>query len=63
MINMNVTNKDVHINSLRIMGVGGSSVVLIGDTEVVTCSSIFDTPPESLIIGPIRPLAAESGGR
>lgn len=63
MINLNVINKDVNINNLRIFGVGGSSVVLIGDTEVIACSSIFDTPPESLIIGPLQPLAAESGGR
>jgi spore germination protein PD len=32
---------------------------LIGDIQVITCSSIFDTPPESLIIGPLVPLPTE----
>jgi spore germination protein PD len=32
-------------------------VLLIGDTQVMTLVSIFDTPPESLIIGPLVPLA------
>lgn len=63
MIQLNVVNKGLQVGSIRITGVGGSSVVLIGDTEVIASSSIFDTPPESLIIGPLVPFAPEVGGR
>lgn len=63
MIQLNVVNKGLHVGSIRILGVGSSSVVLIGDTEVIAASSVFDTPPESLIIGPLVPFAPEAGGR
>lgn len=52
----NVTNKQIEIGNIRVMGVSSSAVFLIGDTQVISCSSIFDTPAESLIIGPIAPL-------
>jgi spore germination protein PD len=55
---MEVINKGLHIGDIRIVGVAGSSVVLIGDTEIVTLSSISDTPPEAVIVGPIVPLAS-----
>ncbi|MEF3307630.1 spore gernimation protein GerPD [Paenibacillus sp. GYB004] len=54
-----VENKELTVGSIQITGVASSSVLLIGDTKVVTLSSIFDTPPESLIIGPIVPLTLE----
>jgi spore germination protein PD len=63
MIQLNVVNKGLQVGNIRILGVGSASVVLIGDTEVIASSSIFDTPPESLIIGPLVPFAPESGGR
>lgn len=62
MIQLNVVNKGLQVGCISITGVGSASVVLIGDTEVVTASSIFDTPPESLIIGPLVPFAPEGGG-
>ncbi|WP_438447789.1 spore gernimation protein GerPD [Gorillibacterium sp. sgz5001074] len=63
MIQLNVVNKELQVGAIRIMGVGSASVVLIGDTEAIATSSIFDTPPESLIIGPLVPFAPEAGGR
>jgi spore germination protein PD len=57
-MNYTVINKEISVGNIRIIGVTSSSVFLIGDTEVINCSSIFDTPPESLIIGPLVPLAA-----
>lgn len=62
MIQWNVVNKGLQVGSITITGVGSSSVVLIGDTEVISASSVFDTPPESLIIGPLVPFAPEGGG-
>jgi spore germination protein PD len=60
-VNFFVENKEVAVGAIRIIGVAASSVFLIGDTEVITCSSMFDTPPESLIIGRIAPLPAPQG--
>ncbi|MFC3768528.1 spore gernimation protein GerPD [Paenibacillus sp. GCM10012303] len=54
-----VENKELTVGSIQITGVASSSVLLIGDTKVITLSSIFDTPPESLIVGPIVPLTLE----
>jgi len=52
-----VVNKHVQVGELRMTGASGSSVVLIGDTDSIVNSSIFDTPPESVTIGPLVPLA------
>lgn len=59
MMNFHVENKQLSVGVIRIIGVASSSVVLIGDTKEIVLSSIFDTPPESLIIGPLVPLSAE----
>lgn len=56
---MNVVNKEIRIGNIQVTGVSSSSVFLVGDTEIITLASIFDTPPESLIIGPLVPLAPE----
>jgi len=58
-MNFSVENKELTVGSIQITGVASSSVLLIGDTQVITLSSIFDTPPESLIVGPIVPLTLE----
>ncbi len=60
-IRMNVVNECLQVGWIRIMGVGSSSVVLIGDTETIISASAFDTPPESLIIGPLIPFAPTGG--
>jgi spore germination protein PD len=59
-VQLKVYNYNLAVDTIRILGVGGSSVVLIGDTAAIHASSIFDTPPESLIIGPLVPFAPES---
>ncbi|OPH59357.1 spore gernimation protein GerPD [Paenibacillus ferrarius] len=59
MFNLNVENKQLFVGDVRIIGVSSSSIFLIGDTEVVSLSSMFDTPPESVIISPFIPTAAE----
>ncbi|TCP31593.1 spore germination protein PD [Scopulibacillus darangshiensis] len=50
-MNFNVVNKELCVQNIRIIGVASASVVLIGDAETIGSSSIFDTPPESLIVG------------
>jgi spore germination protein PD len=56
-MNFTVVNRDIQVGSIRIIGVASSSVFLIGDTNTITLSSVFDTPSESLIVGPLVPLA------
>ncbi|QHE51385.1 spore gernimation protein GerPD [Pontibacillus sp. HMF3514] len=52
-----VHNCGLNVGNIQIAGVSSSSVFLIGDNEHISLSSIFDTPPESLIVGPFVPLA------
>ncbi|MEK0314295.1 spore gernimation protein GerPD [Cohnella sp. 56] len=58
---MNVYNNPVQIGSIRILGVSSSSSLLIGDTQSMTLYSYFDTPPESVIVGPLAPLPELAG--
>lgn len=52
-----VYNRDICVDTIRIIGVASSSLVMIGDTQTIQLASTFDTPAESLIIGPFVPLA------
>jgi spore germination protein PD len=58
-MNFTVINRDLSVGNIKIIGVSSSSVFLIGDTDSICLSSVFDTPAESLIIGPFVPLAPE----
>lgn len=55
---MTVVNKEVSVGNIRIVAIASSSVFLIGDSKVINCASAFDTPPESLISGPLVPLSS-----
>ncbi|MFC4617754.1 spore gernimation protein GerPD [Camelliibacillus cellulosilyticus] len=58
-MNLTVINKNLKVDRVRIIGVAAGSVFIIGDAGCIGSSSIFDTPPESIIIGtqyvPIAP--------
>ncbi|MBL4952354.1 spore gernimation protein GerPD [Neobacillus sp. OS1-32] len=54
-----VYNRNLCVDNINITGVASSSMVFVGDTDTIQLASIFDTPPESLIIGPFVPLAPE----
>jgi spore germination protein PD len=54
-----VENKQLFVGDVRIIGVASSSLFIIGDTETISLSSMFDTPPESVIIAPFIPMPAE----
>ncbi|WP_209124639.1 spore gernimation protein GerPD [Alkalihalobacillus sp. BA299] len=58
-MNFNVVNRDLSVGTIRIIGVSSSSVLLVGDTDSLCLSSYFDTPAESLIVGPFVPLAPQ----
>lgn len=56
-MNFTVVNHNISVGKIDVGGVSSASVFLVGDTNEICLSSIFDTPPESLIIGPFVPLA------
>ncbi|WP_453990535.1 spore gernimation protein GerPD [Bacillus nitroreducens] len=58
-MNFTVVNKEIHVGHIDIVGVSTSSVFIIGDAKTISLASAFDTPPESLIIGPYVPLAPQ----
>lgn len=58
-MNLQVENKQIIVGDVRIIAVASSSVFLIGDTSCITLSSVFDTPPEAVTVGPLVPLAPE----
>ncbi|WP_240633047.1 hypothetical protein [Paenibacillus montanisoli] len=58
---LNVVNHVLAVGSIQITGVASASVLQIGDTEEITLISMFDTPPESVIVGPLAPLQEPEG--
>jgi len=58
-VNFQVYNRELSVGDIRLIGVSSSSILMVGDAQTIQLSSIFDTPPESLIIGPFVPLTPE----
>ncbi len=56
-MNLSVENKEFYVEKIQILGISASSLCLIGDTQFVRLSSSFDTPPESVVYGPLVPLS------
>ncbi|WP_153124834.1 spore gernimation protein GerPD [Peribacillus tepidiphilus] len=54
---LHVTNENLCVGHIQLNSVSSSSLFLVGDANTIQLSSAFDTPPESLIIGPFVPLA------
>lgn len=55
---LHVTNHQLAVGSISLIGVSTSSMLQIGDTDQVVLYSMFDTPPESVVIGQLAPLPA-----
>ncbi|OPX04228.1 spore gernimation protein GerPD [Geobacillus proteiniphilus] len=60
-MNYTVINRHLHVGDIRLVAVASASLFLIGDVDAIHLSSAFDTPPESLIIGPFVPLVPARG--
>ncbi|KAB2337168.1 spore gernimation protein GerPD [Cytobacillus depressus] len=58
-MNYEVYNRDICVGNIRVIGVSSSSLLMVGDTQTIQLASVFDTPAESLIIGPFVPLTRE----
>ncbi|GIN89944.1 putative spore germination protein GerPD [Siminovitchia terrae] len=54
---LNIVNRELCVGQIRVIGVSASSILLVGDADTIQLASLFDTPPESLIIGPFVPLS------
>jgi len=59
-MNLHVTNHQLSVGSISLLGVSASSMLQIGDTDQVVLYSMFDTPPESLVVGQLVPLPPPS---
>jgi spore germination protein PD len=59
MMNFQVYNRDIQVGDIRVIGVSSSSILMVGDAESIQLVSAFDTPAESLIMGPFVPLGVE----
>lgn len=58
-MNFEVYNRNINVDAIQIIGVSSSSLLMIGDAQTIQLAATFDTPAESLIIGPFVPLEAE----
>jgi hypothetical protein len=61
MVNFTVHNCGLTVGNIEILGVSAASMFQIGDSDYVTLYSMFDTPPESVIAGPMAPLPVPEG--
>ncbi|WP_152985713.1 spore gernimation protein [Brevibacillus choshinensis] len=50
-----VINGDVHVGSINIVNLSAAASLFIGDCKSVILGSIFETPPESFIVGVEQP--------
>lgn len=58
-MNYQVYNRDLCVGNIRVLGVSSSSLLMVGDTETIQLAATFDTPAESLLVGPFVPLTPE----
>ena len=61
MIHFHVTNHALAVGQIEILGVSSASMLQVGDTDKVILYSMFDTPPESVIVGPLAPVPTPEG--
>lgn len=59
-MDFHVTNDNICIGKIKVVGIASSSLLLVGDAKTIQLSSAFDTPPESLIVGPLVPFSPKS---
>lgn len=52
-----VINGELSVGNITLFSISTAATLFIGDTKTVSLSSIYETPPESLIVGVTVPLA------
>ncbi|NBD26374.1 hypothetical protein [Paenibacillus glycinis] len=58
---LNVVNHVLAVGCIQLTAVASASILQIGDTQTISLVSMFDTPPESVIVGPLAPLEEPEG--
>ncbi|RNB80957.1 hypothetical protein [Brevibacillus panacihumi] len=64
-LTIKINNKCLKVDEVEVTSIAQSSLLLIGDAEVIDCQTVFDTPRDSLIISkqvPLQPYLQENGG-
>ncbi|GFN30508.1 hypothetical protein [Paenibacillus xylaniclasticus] len=56
-----VVNHEICVGSIEVLGVSSSSLLQVGDNDSMSLMSMFDTPPESVIVGQLAPLQLPEG--
>ncbi|UOQ86548.1 spore gernimation protein GerPD [Gracilibacillus salinarum] len=46
-----VNNWNIGVGNISILGVSASSLFIVGDSHEIHLASLFDTPPESYVVG------------
>jgi spore germination protein PD len=61
MLNFTVHNHQLCVGRIEVLGIASSSLLQVGDTSRMALYSMFDTPPESVIVGSMAPLPEPEG--
>jgi spore germination protein PD len=56
-----VTNHALTVGQIEVLGVSSASMLQVGDTDNVMLYSMFDTPMESVVVGPLAPFPTPEG--
>ena len=43
-----IVNKELNVGAVKVISISGSSVLLVGDTRTINCSSVYDSITENL---------------
>lgn len=47
-----IVNKELNVGAVKVISISGSSVLLVGDTRTINCSSVYDSITENLTSAP-----------
>jgi len=64
-LTIKIDNTCLNVDEVKVDSIAQSSLLLIGDADVIDCKTIFDTPRDSLILSkqvPLQPSLQENGG-
>ncbi|MGF7047419.1 hypothetical protein J2T13_001924 [Paenibacillus sp. DS2015] len=48
---MTVVNRELNVSAVKVNSISGSSVFLVGDTQTINCSSVYDSTTEYIMNG------------
>lgn len=64
-LTIKIKNTCLKVDEVEVDSVAQSSLLLIGDADVIDSQTVFDTPRDSLILGkqvPLQPYFQKKGG-